>query len=70
MWVLLRFGIVPLVAAAFVHAILLRLPITIDLSAWYSGASLVAIGTILVLAVWSFRHALGDRKLLNTDLLG
>jgi serine/threonine-protein kinase len=69
MWVLLRFGVLPLVAGAFVHMILLRLPITLDLSAWYSDASLVALGTVLALSVWSFRHALGGRRVWKGDLL-
>ena len=69
LWVLLRFGLLPLVAAAFVHLTLLRFPITSDFSAWYSGASLMALGIILTLSVWSFRHALGGRRLFKTDLL-
>ena len=67
--VLLRFGLLPLVAATFVHWVLLYFPITSDFSAWYSGASLIALGTILALAVWSFRAALGGRKLLEAVLL-
>jgi hypothetical protein len=69
MWVLLGFGVLPLVTGALVHATMLRFPITSDFSAWYSGASLVALGMILALAVWSFRHALGGRRLFKTDLL-
>jgi hypothetical protein len=69
MLVLLRFGVLPLMAGAFVHAILLRLPITLDLSVWYSAASLVALGTVLALAGWSFRHALGGRRVWKGDLL-
>jgi serine/threonine-protein kinase len=69
MWVLLRFGVLPLVAAAFVHVILLRLPITLDLSVWYADASLVALGSILALSVWSFRAALGGRRVWKGDLL-
>jgi hypothetical protein len=69
MWVLLRFGVLPLVAAALVHLILLRLPITLDPAVWYSGASLIALGSIVTLSVWSFRAALGGRTLLKADLL-
>ena len=66
---LLRFGVLPLVAAAFVHVILLRLPLTLDLSAWYSGASLVALGSILAVTLWSFRAALGGRQVWKGNLL-
>jgi serine/threonine-protein kinase len=69
MWVLLRFGVLPLVAGAFTHVILLRLPITLDLSVWYAGASVVALGSILALSVWSFRFALGGRRVWQGDLL-
>jgi serine/threonine-protein kinase len=69
MWVLFRFGVLPLVAAAFVHVILLRLPTTLDLSVWYSGASLVALGSILALSAWCFHSAVGGRRVWKGDLL-
>ena len=44
-------------------------PLTADPSAWYADKSLVVIALILGLAVWSFRHALGGRKVLQDDFL-
>jgi hypothetical protein len=42
---------------------------TTEFSAWYSGATLLAVGTVLVLAIWSFRVALAGRPLLRDEFL-
>ena len=68
-WILLRFGLLSVVTAVFVIVILVTFPITADFSAWYSGAALIALGTILALAGWSFRAALGGRRLWKEDIL-
>jgi hypothetical protein len=45
------------------------LPLTSDLSAWYASRGLVAVALALALATWSFRHALGGRKVLSEGFL-
>jgi hypothetical protein len=67
--VLLRFGVLAVVVAAAAIALLQNFPITLDFSAWYAPTGLIGLGAILVLAIWSFRAALGGRKLFKEDLL-
>jgi hypothetical protein len=68
-WVLLRFGVLPLAAAVFVAVMMDTFSVTSDFSAWYSGAAFVALGTVLASAVWSFRAALGGRTVWKEDIL-
>jgi hypothetical protein len=65
---LLRFGLLALVAEIFVENIL-GVPFTTDLSAWYSGASLSMLFMVLVLAGYTFHMALGGQKVFAGKLL-
>ena len=55
--------------ATFIQALFSQFPITPNLSAWYSGATIVAFATVVLLAVWSFRVALGGRQIWKEDFL-
>jgi hypothetical protein len=44
-------------------------PLTSDLSAWYADKGLIVVALVLVLAIWSFRNALGGRRVLKGDVL-
>jgi serine/threonine protein kinase len=68
-WVMIRFGILPITVVLLMQIVLLQAPLTSDLSAWYAGKGLIVVALILALAVWSFRHALGGRKVLQEDFL-
>jgi len=68
-WILLRFGVLAFVVATFVSALLGQLPFTLDLSAWYASGTIVTFVTVVVLAVWSFRVALGGRQIWKEDFL-
>jgi hypothetical protein len=70
LWIMIRFGVLPMIVADFVSLVLRAFPLTTDFSAWYSGATLFALGTVLVLAIWSFRVALAGRPLLQDEFLG
>jgi serine/threonine-protein kinase len=69
LWVTLRFGILPGTLAVVFAVLVGTLPLTSDLSAWYASRGLIAVGLTLALAVWSFRHALGGRKVLSERFL-
>ena len=62
--VILRFG---LIAAIFSSAIqdILRLPHTLDFSAWYAGTAAVPLVLIALLAIYGFRISLGGRRLIQ-----
>ena len=62
--VMLRFG---LIAAIFAYAtkVILRLPHTVDWSAWYAGATMVPVILLALLAIYGFRTSLGGRRLIR-----
>jgi serine/threonine protein kinase len=69
-WVMFRFGILPFTVVILVEVILfLGPPLTSDLSAWYASKGLIVVALTLALAAWSFRNALGGRKVLQGDFL-
>jgi hypothetical protein len=69
LWVMLRFGILPGTLFLLISVLIGELPLTSDVSAWYASRGLVIVGLTLVLAIWSFRSALGGRKVLNDSFL-
>ena len=68
LWIMIRFGILPL-TLAFLSGRTGQAPLTSDLSAWYADKGLIIVALVLALAVWSFRNALGGRKVLKGDFL-
>jgi len=61
---ILRFG---LIAAIFGYAtkMSLRLPHTLDFSAWYAGTTMVPLILLALLAIYGFRTSLGGRRLIQ-----
>jgi serine/threonine protein kinase len=68
-WLLIRFGVLPVAVALVIGIFLGNFPITSDFSAWYAGASILALATVLAIALWSFRVALGGRQIWKEDFL-
>ncbi|HTQ55497.1 MAG TPA: serine/threonine-protein kinase [Bryobacteraceae bacterium] len=68
-FVMLRFGLVSLIASAFVYVLMIIFPLTTDFSAWYSGASLLAATGVAALAAYAFHTALAGRPLFGDDEL-
>ena len=69
LWLLMRFGVLPLAVGLMIQVLLFSFPITSDFSAWYAGASILALATVLAIALWSFRVALGGRQVWKEDFL-
>jgi serine/threonine protein kinase len=67
-FILNRFGILALIVALSVSA-LASFPLTADLSTWYAGSSLFAIGSVLALAAYALYTALAGRPLFGTGFL-
>jgi Protein kinase domain/zinc-ribbon domain len=63
-----RFGLVVLAVAGFTADLLLNLPFTLDLSAWYAPASTCVVLSILALAIWGFHTALAGQPLFKEEL--
>src|SRR5262249_674882 len=66
---LLRFGVFPTMVATIVVLKLATLEITSDFSAWYAGSGIAFLAILVIATVWSFRLALGGRKLFKADFL-
>src|ERR1022692_4476875 len=62
---MIRFGILPFTLVLLLQIVGSQAPLTSDLSAWYASKGLIVVALVLALAVWSFRHALGGRKVLQ-----
>ena len=62
---LLRFGLLALTATAFVYELLILFPITADFSAWYAGASMFAVLTVVAAGAFAFHTSLAGRSLLG-----
>lgn len=62
--VMLRFGIIATIFG-WATSQILRLPHTLDFSAWYAGTVAVPVILLVLLAVYGFRTSLGGRRLIQ-----
>jgi hypothetical protein len=68
-WVVLfRAGLLAVLVAYSVDAVLRGVRITADLGAWHALPMWLAIGTVAVVAVWGFRSALSGRALFRDEI--
>ena len=67
-FVVLRFGFIALAAGIFTSNLLLSIPITISLSAWYAGSSVFVVLLVTAMAVWGAYTALAGQKLWKEHL--
>ena len=65
-----RFGVMGMAAFFLLFRLYTIVPWTLDPSRWFFGYSLTLTALVAGLAVWSFRTALGGRKLLSDETLG
>jgi hypothetical protein len=68
--VLLRFGLLALIATMMAGGFLSYSALTLDASRWYFGYSLIVLLLVAALAAWGFRTALAGRPLLKDETLG
>jgi serine/threonine-protein kinase len=67
-YALTRFGVVAGMAAVFVHLLLRSFPLTTHLSAWYAKSAVLAMLSVLALAVYAFHTTLAGRPLWRDEL--
>jgi hypothetical protein len=67
---LVRFGIVALMAFTFFSDLPFKFPLTLDLSIWYAGQSILVLAVAAVAAIYAFIISLGGRPLFQRGLLG
>jgi hypothetical protein len=66
MWfLLLRFGLLALAAGYLFNQLLNSFPITMKLSAWYSGIGLAGLALLLAFALYAFHSSLGGQPLFG-----
>ncbi len=66
--VLFRFGLLPFMVGFFFDQLTGRIPITLDSSAWYSGASFFGLALILGLTTFGFYASLAGKSHWAHDL--
>ena len=66
--VVVRFGLIALAGGIFTANLLLNVPVTLNLSAWYAGAAALSVLAVLAVAVWSFHTSLAGRPLFKSEL--
>jgi hypothetical protein len=66
---LLQFGVLPVVVSFFVPMPPQSLPLTTDLSAWYSGSTVFPIVIVLALTAYAFHTAVAGRPLFKAGFL-
>ena len=67
-YALTRFGVVTGMAVLFVHLLLRSFPLTTHLSAWYAQSALLAMASVLALAIYGFHTTLAGRPLWRDEL--
>jgi hypothetical protein len=68
LFVLLRFGLLPAFAAAFVSQVMGSAVATLDFSAWYANRALLPTAVFIALLVWGVSTAMAGKTVFG-DLL-
>jgi hypothetical protein len=66
--IVFRFGLVPLFVASFTVNMLANVPFTAEFSAWYMGATILALLSVVAIAGWAFYHSLGGAPVWKVEM--
>ena len=66
-WLLLRYGIVPLIVSVLTANCLLNAPATLDFSSWYIASALVSLLVFLGIAFYGFRCTVAGKPLFDLE---
>jgi len=64
-FVLFRFGLLPILLGSSVADLFRQIPLTYDLSAWYSVPTLLSLAVVIGIAIWGLRAALSGRRIVR-----
>jgi hypothetical protein len=68
-WVVLfRSGLLAIMTGTSLSFLLLRLPLTFDLTAWYAEVTLLVVLVVLGVATWGFWAALAGRPIFRDEI--
>jgi hypothetical protein len=68
-FILIRFGILPMMVGVFVSEILLAVPLSTDFTSWHAGSTLVSLAGVLGVTAYAFHTATAGRQLFKEGLL-
>ena len=66
-FIVYRYGLIPLMAAIFTVDMLANVPFSADISTWYMTTSVLALLSVVALAGWGFYHSLAGQPLWKPD---
>lgn len=66
---LTRFGFITYLTAMYVYTLILLMPVTIDFTTWYAGASAMVVLIVLALAGYGMHAGLAGRGIIEDELL-
>lgn len=69
LFVLIRFGLLPLMVSVFCSSFLLLMPLTFDSSVPYVSSSYLVLGTIAAIALYGLHTALAGRSIFGAAFL-
>ena len=67
-FILVRWGLLAGVVAAFVAFIVEVVPASLDLSAWYIDRTALGVGVLAILMAWGFRNAIAGQAVFHDPL--
>jgi serine/threonine-protein kinase len=68
-WLLIRWGVLTMTIAFFIHEVAISTPLTTDFTAWNAGPTVALVTAVGVLAIWAFSAAMAGRPLFEDHLL-
>jgi serine/threonine-protein kinase len=68
-FILIRFGALPMMVGFLVGFTLLVFPLTTDFSTWYAGSTLFVLASVLALTAYAFHTAVAGRSLFKAGFL-
>ncbi|HEV8375572.1 MAG TPA: hypothetical protein VGR38_04975, partial [Candidatus Polarisedimenticolia bacterium] len=69
-YVLFRYGLLPILLGSSIADLLRQMPLTYDLSAWYSAPTVLTMGVVLGISIWALRATLAGRRIVRDPVLG
>jgi hypothetical protein len=64
--ILIRVGVLAASTSIYIMQVLLALPLTLDMHAWYAERTLIAFGLLGAMLVWAFWISLGGKSPIGT----
>jgi len=67
-FIVYRYGLIPLAVAIFTVDMLGNIPFTSDFSSWYLSTTVFALLSVVAIAAWGFYHSLGGQPVWKGEM--